>query len=321
MRIWQSLFGVLFAVSLSGGLAAAAPVEAVRTIALPPELNYPEGIGYDPAGYIYTAGAADGAVIRTDLKSLRSTVIIKANSLLPAGNTLFPAMLGMKVDGAKRLWLTGGRTGRIFVVDTASGKLLKDMKVPGQGSLLNDAVVTANAVFVTDTLRPVLWRIPVNGRDIGEPEAWLDFTGTPLRYGEGPNLNGIARNAAGTALVVIQMNKGLLFKIDLATRAVTPIDIGSEVLTGGDGLEMDADRLYLVRQPEAEVVTLQLSPDWRSGKVTSRFKHAALLWPATAAKVGNELLIVNSQFNRRNSPEVVRPFSVAAVPLSVLNGK
>ena len=40
---------------------------------------------------------------------------------MPAGTTAFPAMLGMEIDSAKRLWVAGGRTGKAWVVGTTDG--------------------------------------------------------------------------------------------------------------------------------------------------------------------------------------------------------
>ena len=51
----------------------------------------------------------------------------------------FPALLGMKIDGAGRVWIAGGRTGQMVVVDAKSGKVLKKFEVPTPGaSLIND---------------------------------------------------------------------------------------------------------------------------------------------------------------------------------------
>ncbi len=301
--------------------ASAAIAQEIRSYPLPPALSYPEGIGFDPDGYIYNVGAADGTVVRTNLRNGQSDVVAKPGVVLPVGHEAFPGILGMKLDSAKRLWLTGGRTGKIFVLDTRSGKLVKTLTVPGEGGLFNDAVITSDAVYFTDTLRPMLWKIALKGNDIGEPEVWIDLKGTPIEHAPGANLNGIAKTTDNKTIFVVQMNKGLLFKIDVATKAITPIDVGGETVTGGDGLELDGYTLYVVRQPDAEVVTIALAPGLASGKVVSRFKDPALKWPATAVKVGNELLIVNSQFNKRNTKDPVTPFDVVAVPLSKLGGK
>lgn len=303
--------GLALALISTGGMA-----QSVRHLTLPENLTYPEGIGFDPAGYVFTASASDGAVVRTSLRDGRSTLLVGPGILLRSDSAAFPRMLGIKFDAAGRLWIMGGRTGKVFVVDASSGRLIKQLSTPGGGGVLNDAVVTANAVYVTDTLRPILWRIPLQGDRIGNAEAWINLDGTPIAYSAGLNLNGIAISASGSSLIVVQMDKGLLFKVDIATKVITPIDVGKAALSGGDGLVLDGTTLYVVRQPEAEVVTLKLAPDLRSGQVIARFKHPALSWPATAVKVGDELVVVNSQFNKQDSKDPTLPFTLAVIRVS-----
>ena len=96
--------------------------------------------------------------------------------------------------------------------------------------------------------------------DIGDLEPWLDFTGTALQYDEGANLNGIAALPDGQSLIVVQMGKGLLFRIDLKTKKVSPIDTAGADLTGADGLVLDGHTLYVVRQTAVEIATVSLSP-------------------------------------------------------------
>lgn len=308
-----------FLAGLGAALVATATVaQPVRTIPLPVEMRFPEGIGLDRDGAIYTAGSIDGTVVRTDPRSGRSTVLSAAGALLPPATDTLPRMLGIKVDDERRLWIAGGRTGRVFVLGSRDGKRLKEMTVSGEGSQLNDLVVTPGGVFVTDTRRPILWRVSPSRRGIGELTPWLALDGTVIPYGTGRNLNGIAASADGKSLIVVHMDKGLLFRIDVATKTINPIEVPGEDLTNGDGLYLDGSMLYLVRQAEAEIVTLQLAPDLASGRVVSRFRDPAILWPATAVKVGDELLVVSSQFNKRATGDPVTPFTVAAIPLSAL---
>ena len=304
-------------------LAAAHAWQAALTqYPLPAEVTYPEGIAYDPSsGQLFTGSAATGAIVRLDAKAAGKgggTVIAK--DVLPGDP--FPGVLGMTVDRAGRLWIAGGRSGRMVVLDARSGKELKRFDTSAEpGGLINDVVVAGSSAYFTDTFRPVLWRVAVKGSEIGEVEPWLRFEKTPLQYGEGPNINGIAATADGRHLIVVQMNKGLLFRIGVEDKQVTPIDVGGEALNTGDGLVLDGTTLYVVRQGEQEIVTLQLSGDLSKGKVVSRFKDPALMWPATAEKVGNELLVVNTQFNKRATKDAVTPFSIVGVPLSRLGGK
>ena len=92
----------------TGAFAQLAPPLIVHH-ALPSEINYPEGVAYDPDGNaLYTASAANGAVVRVDLTTGQSQTIVPPGALVPRGSHVFPAMLGMKLDGAGRLWRADG---------------------------------------------------------------------------------------------------------------------------------------------------------------------------------------------------------------------
>jgi hypothetical protein len=100
-------------------LMTAAPGQSQPQIArfeLPADVTFPEGIAYDAkAGVIYTGSAATGNLVRVTLGSKQATTVAPAGSLM--ATEPFPALLGMKVDGAGRVWISGGRTGQMVVVD------------------------------------------------------------------------------------------------------------------------------------------------------------------------------------------------------------
>ncbi len=301
----------------------AAEPQALSTIALPESVSFPEGVAYDAsANALYTAAATDGTLVRVDAATGAATVVTPAGTLVPADNTTFPGPLGMKIDDAKRLWIAGGRTGKIWIVNTADGSVLKEATVPTAGkSLINDVTLAGGAGYFTDTFVPTLWRVAAKGEAIGDLEPWLDLQGTAIEYGEGANLNGITSTPDGQTLIVVQMAKGLLFKIDVATKAVTAIDTAGADLSGSDGLVLDGNTLYVVRQTAVEIATVQLNDDLTTGTVTSRFTDSALAWPATAAKVGSDLIAVNTQFNTRRENTTTRPFTLVRVPVARLTAQ
>ena len=313
----------LFAAACAGvlciGESAAAAPAPLPAIPLPADISYPEGIAYDPkAGVFYTAGAVDGTVAKVDIRTGRATTLVKSGGLSPVTPGVFPVALGMKVDDRERLWIAGGSTGRIYIVDTRTGGVMANLeaKAPGVG-ILNDLVVTPAGVFVTDTRRPVLWR--VDPLAPAEPERWLDLSAGAIQYDEGYNLNGIAATPDGKSLIVVHMGKGVLYHIDTATKAITPIDIGGQPLSTADGLVLDGRTLYVVRQGEGEIVSIALNADLRSGQVKGRLKDPVFSYPATAAKAGDRLLVVNTQFNRREGGTAQKPFSILSVPLARLD--
>lgn len=304
------------------GLGAQSGPQPVTELTLPADARFPEGIAYNPkTEMFYTANAETGAVVEMSRKGDVTRLVVAPGVLAPVGTQTFPVALGMKVDAANRLWIAGGRTGRMSVVDIQSGKLLKQVVVPGaSASLINDVVLVRGAAYFTDTRAPTLWRLAAQGTQIGELEAWTTFTDTPIQYDGGNNLNGITVTPDGQSFIVVQMDKGLLFRIDIASKAIRAIDTTGIVLSGGDGLAMTGDTLYVVRQPAGEVVTLQIQVDPPAAKLVNRFRDPALAWPATALLLEKNLVVVSSQFNTRATKTQREPFSFAVVPLSRLAG-
>lgn len=318
----RSMTAMSMALALTwAALPNPAAAEGAGTIAIPPQLEYPEGIAVDPQGRLYLASAADGTVLRMGPDGGSAQVILGPGKLVPMPSDIFPIALGVKLDALGRLWILGGRTGQIFVLNPDSGALIARLSVPSQGNTLNDGVIVPGAAYITDTAQPFLWRVALDGTGLGQPEPWIDFKGTALAYGPGRNLNGIVADAAGRYLIVIQMDKGLLFRIDTATKAITPVQVDGGLVTNGDGLVLDGQTLYLARQAEGEIVTLRMSADFSSASVVSRFRDPALGWLATAAKAGDRLLVVNSQFDRRTAGNPIKPFKLASIPLEKLAGK
>jgi Cu-Zn family superoxide dismutase len=317
----RRLFPVLTLMLMLALAGANAQRAAVTRVPLPEAITYPEGVAYDAGrNALYTGSAETGAVARIALGSNQGTIVAPGGSVLPAEP--FPALLGMKLDGRGRLWLAGGRTGRMAVIDAASGKVLAKFETQAPAnSLINDLAIVGQSAYFTDSLTPTLWRVTADGDRIGSLEPWLQFAGTPLQYTTpGANLNGIAATADGKYLIVVQMNNGLLFRIGIADRSVTPIDVGTQPLTAADGLVLDGTTLYVVRQADEEVVTIQLAADLASGRVVNRFKDPALVAPATAVKVGDLLYVVNTQFNKRGDNSAARPFTNTGIPVSLLKG-
>ena len=300
--------------------APAPEPAAIGRYELPASVSFPEGIAHDASsGVFYTGGAQDGTLVRVNAETGAVDVVAAAGVLVPTDNSTFPAVLGMELDDRKRLWIAGGSTGNIWVVNSSDGAVVKKVTVPTAGkSLINDVAIVGNAGYFTDTFVPTLWRLAATVNTIGNLEPWLDLNGTAIAYGEGANLNGITATPDGQTLIVVQMGMGLLFKIDVATKAVSAIDTAGADLSGADGLVLDGNTLYVVRQTAVEIATVQLSDNMTRGTVTARFKDPMLAWPATAVKTGDELVVVNTQFNTRSDNSTTRPFTLLRVPISRL---
>lgn len=300
--------------SLSFVLTAAAQTEAVTTYELPGENTYPEGIAYNEASNTFFVGSAsDGTIYQGDPQSG------EIMTLIAGGERDAFATLGLKVDDENRLWVAGGTSGQVFVYDVETAEQTNAISTPGEGDpLLNDLVVASSGdVYVTDSFRPTLFRIAAGSETA---EAWLDFTDTAFEYQEeGPNANGIEVTPNDQYLLVVQMNTGQLFRIDVASKEVSEVDLGGETLAGGDGLVLDGQRLYAIIQTNDEIVSVDMSDDFSSGTVISRTQDESLAYPATAALVDDRLLVVNAQFDAMESDEGPSlPFTVSSIPLSAL---
>ncbi len=153
----------------------------------------------------------------------------EAEVFLESGSDGRETAVGMKVDDRGRLFIAGGDTGRIFVYDVLSRGLIRALETPSsEMTFINDVIVAPDgSAYFTDSMRPTLFKVPITpDGEVGELEKWQDLEGTPIEYGEGFNLNGIAATGDGRYLVTVQSNTGNLYRIDIESREVTHIDLG-----------------------------------------------------------------------------------------------
>jgi sugar lactone lactonase YvrE len=278
---------------------------------LPGEQVFPEGVAYQSdTGDFYVGSTTDGTVFRGNVEGgpKEAEVFLEPES---DGRT---TAIGMEVDKEGRLFIAGGDTGRIFVYDTESADLVRRLDTPdAESTFLNDVAVTPDGdVYLTDSMRPVLFRVTSTADGVSEAEPWLNFEGTPAEYEEGFNLNGINATDDGRYLVAVQSNTGELFRIDTESKEVVEINLGGETLTNGDGLLLDGRTVYVVRNEQELIVPVELSGEYISGEVGEPFTDPSFAFPTTLAKTDGRLLVVNSQFDKQEGePEL--PFTVSSV--------
>lgn len=272
---------------------------------------FPEGIAAR-GGTFYVGSTTDGTIYRgTVTKPL-------ARPFLLGGADDRTSAIGLEVAG-RTLFVAGGATGRVFAYDLRSRDLIGSWQVAdpaGSPTFLNDIAVTPRGdVYVTDSLRPVLYRIGAHDRrtdGVEELPVALDFTGTPLQYTTGFNVNGIVASRDGRYLVVAQSNTRNLYRIVLRDLTVTQVDLGGEPVQG-DGLVLAGRTLWAVeRQGDVGyIVTIALDRGLASGTVLRRTTDPSFNDPTTVALVGRSLLVVNSQFGERAAGVEPGPFTVS----------
>ena len=316
---------LLLALGLGLGLTACEDFlgegdEPLRELAdrftLPGDDVFPEGIAFNDGDNVFYVGSTtNGTLYEVALDG--DTVEVLSDGP--------PTAIGLAYDDDV-LYVAGGGTGRAYAYDTDDGELIDSFltPTPDGGTFINDVAVAGNGdAYFTDSFRPVLFRL--EDTDADSLEAWLDLTGTDITYGEGFNLNGIAVTDDGDYLIVVQSNTGDLFRIytdttDVADdeEIVMPIDVGGADLTNGDGLVLDGQMLYVVRNQNEEIVPIELADDFLMGDVGGAITSEALMYPTTAARISSRsLLVVNAQFDERGeggSPTL--PFDVVRVRTS-----
>ena len=70
--------------------------------------------------------------------------------------------------------------------------------------------------------------------------------------------------------------------------------------------------LYVVRNQLNLIVKLRLNDEYSAGQQVGSFTDSSFALTTTAAKTGDRLLVVNSQFNRRSGTPTL-PFTVSSV--------
>ncbi|MCK2216136.1 SMP-30/gluconolactonase/LRE family protein [Actinomadura sp. ATCC 31491] len=326
---------VLASAVLAGALAAppaladaAGPAAAPRTTTaprvttayeLPGDRVYPEGITADPrTGVLYAASWADGTVY--ELTPGRRV----AATFLPAGSDGRDTANGLEADDAGRLWVTDSTSG-VFVYDTRTRELLARFDVPaGAPSFVNDlAVAPDGAVYVTDSLRAVVYRVTPaqferarGGAAELTPFAALEAALDPHADGA-YTLNGIVTDPSGRYLLTADMTGGDLFRVDLATRAVRRVTLRGGDMLHADGLELRQGTLWAVHNTADTISRWHVAAGGGTATVEKRLTDPALQLPTTLARVKGTLYVVRSQFDRggplgdEGAPQI--PFTVAAV--------
>ena len=289
-----------------------------RTVqyALPGERVFPEGVGYDDrTGKWFASSTTDGTIFKGNLRRTEQ------RQGLPARRRRRPHD-GDRHRGRARQGVCRRRRDRPDLGLRRPHRQAVRRFETGTGGFLNDVAVTrAGDVYVTDSMRPKLFRIGADQVRAGTGDsvpldAFIEL-GPEAGYGPGFNWNGIVATRDGRTLIAVHSTKGALYKVDVATKAVSQIDTGTTALTNGDGLALDGKRIYVVRNAVARVAVLDLRKGLTAARSRGDFTDATFKYPTSGALVPKKrLLVVNSQFDARNAGgDGALPFTLSSVSL------
>ena len=282
--------------------ATAAPASATllpKTIALPDGYQ-PEGIATSGATF-YVGSVADGRIVRGSVLTGRVAPFVPGRT----GD----ATAGLEVHGGI-LFAAGAATGTLKAYDRRTGRKLVERRVaPAGESFINDVAVIGDKAYFTDSLKAQLYVLPFRHGRFGAVRV-LPTPGITLAAGF--NANGIETTPDGKALLVIQSNTGILFRVSPRTGAATPVDVGGADLTNGDGILRRGRALFVVRNVNNQIVKVALNRSGTAGRVLRTITDPTLDVPATVAAFGPFLYAANARFTTPPTPTT--PYWISRIP-------
>ena len=272
--------GLGAALAIPGGTGHAATTD--RTPVFPDVIDLPDG--FQPEGIaiagttFYVGSLLDGAVYRGSLVTGKGSILVPGRT----GG----AALGVKVDARGRLWVCGDGTGGASVYDARTGRLLQQWDLGG--SFVNDVVLTPRGAYLTDSDRPVLYRLPL---DLGAAET-IALTGG---LGEAGAFNNGIEALPDGRLVIVQMLADRLYAYDPRTGASVQYDLGGASVLQGDGLLLRGPFLYVVRNFFNVIAKFRLRRT--SAELIEEITDPRFRIPATIADFGGWIYAVNARFD------------------------
>ncbi|MFC1604599.1 YncE family protein [Planctomycetota bacterium] len=236
--------------------------------------------------------------------------IYKGNLVTGEGQLLVPPtgkqVIGLSYDArTDYLYAATGHLGNleegVKVYAGTSGRLLGEI-IFGDEMVINDVLVTDTAVYCTDSISTTLYKIPLenDGKVFSSTAEKIEMTGFEMV--EGINANGLVGDSDGKELVVINISSGVLYLVDTATGAATPVNIQGSATSfvNGDGLYMDGRTLYICENfsnfPLGRIAVVELSDDLTTGTFIKYIESDDFAIPTTIIGFGNCIYAVNTHY-------------------------
>lgn len=308
-----ALSALLIASAVLATPASASPAQAAdgriptifpTTLHLPDGFQ-PEGIATGPGPFAYFGSLADGSIYRVNL------VTGEGRTISDGPGT---PSVGMKTDPRGRLFVAGGPAGDARVVDTRSGRVLASYQLTSDPTFVNDVVLFHHAAWFTDSVNPVLYKVPlgIGGRLPGQAAVQaLPLTGE-LEYQEGFNVNGIATTPDRSALLVVQSNTGEIYRVNPDTGSTSQVDLGGAAVPAGDGMLRLGRTLFVVQNRPNLVAQFRLAPSGHSAELVRRISDPRFDVPTTIAAFGPRLYLPNARFGTPPTPST--EYTAVAIP-------
>ena len=161
-------------------------------------------------------------------------------------------------------------------------------------TVINDVAVTRRGAWFTDSAQAQLYFVPVSRAGVPGPSQTLALSGPAADTSGAFNLNGIQATANGKTLIVAHSANGQLYTVDPRTGASATI--AGVSVPQVDGIVLEGRRLWAVQNTN-QVTRIRLDGHLRSGVVQEVITSELFQVPATAARFGRRLAVVNAKFD------------------------
>jgi hypothetical protein len=307
-RVVAKAIACVVALTIAVGSVAVTEAGATgRSTNFPSHIDLPNG--FRPEGIaikgksFFVGSLGTGAIYRGDLRTGIGAVIYPGDT---------GPSVGLAVDQNGRVFAAGGNAGNARVVDGKTGQLIKVIPLTTATTFINDVVITQDSAWFTDSLNPVLYRVPLDL--VGQVQT-VPLTGD-ITYAAGFNVNGIDATADGKTLILVQSNAGKLFTSDLTgTTKQIVLTSGAgqaESVPFGDGILLEGRTLYVVQNQLNVIAVIKLDERLTSGTVVKRLENPDLDVPTTIDRFDGHLYAVSARFSTTPTPET--KYWITAVP-------
>jgi sugar lactone lactonase YvrE len=285
------LTSIVGAVALVAVAAASAASRFPDVIELPTGWQ-PEGIEAGRQHTLYVGSIPTGAVRQIDARRGESFTLVQPTEGRSA--------TGLEYDKKReRLFVAGGGTGQAYVYDAETGAPIEDYLLTAEApSFINDAVLTKDAVYFTESQQPWFYRLPFGKKGAlpADTEVQTVELSGDYEHQDGFNLNGIEATSNGKTLIAVQSNTGSLFKIDPESGVADRIELTGGDVANGDGLLLEGRTLYVVQNRQNQVAVVKLARDLGSGTIVDHLTDSDFDVPTTIDRQAGRLYLPNARF-------------------------
>ncbi|HJQ13275.1 MAG TPA: hypothetical protein VJ830_00900 [Anaerolineales bacterium] len=300
---------ILLLIAFSISMIAATPLKQFPNVIRLPNGFQPEGIASGKGTTFYVGSIPTGTIYRGDFRTGKGDVLVPAQE----GR----AAIGLKYDERTGLlFVAGGPTGFAYIYNGETGENVDEVQLTTGPAFINDVVITKDAAYFTNSMQPVLYRVPLrnNGKLPGNLRVEeLPLTGDYVFTPDAFNANGIAATPNGDTLIIVNSVDGLLYNVDPKTGEATLIDLGGDTVPNGDGILLQGRTLYVVQNQLNQIAVVNLKADFTKGTIVDTITDSDFRVPTTIARFGDSLYAVNARFGTPPTPDT--KYEVVRVPI------